>query len=394
MPNCLSAGSDMKEHYDPWYVRLPDGRTIKAKSTTSVRHHIEAGHIPLNSMVRRDSAEEWVNLIWVAEFADLGSRAGAQPPSPSGSGNTPTTRSGVAARLDPMRLQTVGVRGVIDELFAALDSTLSRSKMVPAFIAGILVYVGFFAARVVHDQVFGVGRFDWLPIVAGAGFAVIVLSVLNALLGKLTHLELSSMRPARFSEASQPIGGYGLSVFIANAVVVGSGLGLLFVMQRIPLWANDWLISAEVNPRVHDLIYTPLNVLILLISILIWIVVGLSWLLTPAIVVEESSWLAGIREWRQLIRDHFGRIVVYEGLTILLGIAISLPLSLAVGLAMTGAPRLWPHWPVGGVPETNWLAGGVEAAMHGLTAAPLLALLAVANVFIYMNLRYEHASGK
>src|SRR5919201_834399 len=104
----------MKEHYDPWYVRLPDGRTIKAKSTTSVRHHIEAGHIPLNSMVRRDSTEEWVSLVWVAEFADLGARGGGagNPPTPSPAGSS-TSRSGVAARLDPMRLQTVGIRGLI-----------------------------------------------------------------------------------------------------------------------------------------------------------------------------------------------------------------------------------------------------------------------------------------
>jgi len=91
----------MKEHYDPWYVRLPDGRTIKAKSTTSVRHHIEAGHVPLNSMVRRDSSEEWVSLIWVAEFADFGASPGATPPTPSGSGSNHTSRSGVSARLDP-----------------------------------------------------------------------------------------------------------------------------------------------------------------------------------------------------------------------------------------------------------------------------------------------------
>jgi hypothetical protein len=32
--------------------------------------------------------------------------------------------------------------------------------------------------------------------------------------------------------------------------------------------------------------------------------------------------------------------------------------------------------------------------MHGLTAAPLLALLAVANVFIYLNLRYEQSPGR
>jgi hypothetical protein len=375
-------------------VRLPDGRTIKAKSTTSVRHHIEAGHIPLNSMVRRDSSEEWVNLVWVAEFADLGTRAGAQPPTPSASGTPSTSKSGVAARLDPMRLQTVGVRGLIDELFAALDSTLSRTKMLPAFIAGILAYLGFFAAHAVHEFAIGKDRLGWLPIVAGSAFAVVVLSFLNALLGKLTHLELSSMRPARFSEATQPIAGYGFSVFLANALIAGGGLGLLLVIRKVPQWTTEWLASAEMSDNLREIIFTPILILVFLMSILIWIIVGLSWLLTPAIVVEESSWLAGIREWRQLLRDHFGRIVVYEGLTILLGIAISLPLSLAVGLALTGSPRFWPQWPPNVSAESNWLTGGVEAAIHGLTAAPLLALLAVANVFIYLNLRYEQAPGK
>ena len=89
-----------------------------------------------------------------------------------------------------------------------------------------------------------------------------------------------------------------------------------------------------------------------------------------------------------------GEVVVYEGLTILLGIAISLPLSLAVGFALNGWPRPWPEWPVGVRSDSNWLAGGVEAAMHGLTAAPLLALLAVANVFIYLNLHYEQGPSK
>ena len=62
----------MKEHHDPWYVRLPDGKIIKAKSTSSVRHHVEAGNIPLNSMARRDTEEEWVSLVWISEFADFG----------------------------------------------------------------------------------------------------------------------------------------------------------------------------------------------------------------------------------------------------------------------------------------------------------------------------------
>ncbi|MBO0698170.1 MAG: hypothetical protein J2P46_07235, partial [Zavarzinella sp.] len=130
-------------------------------------------------------------------------------------------------------------------------------------------------------------------------------------------------------------------------------------------------------------------VAVLLLSVLIWLVIGLCWLLTPAIVVEESSWLAGIREWQQLLNEHFGRVVVYEGLTVLLGAAVSLPLTLAVALAVGGPPGLLPPWPSLGPAGEGGAAGGVLAAFHGMSAAPLLAVLPVANVFIYLNLRYE-----
>ena len=388
-----SAGAQsMKDHYDPWYVRLPDGRTIKAKSTTSVRHHIEAGHIPLNSMVRRDSSEEWVNLVWVAEFADLGTapalnrrRHRRQPAAPT------SPRSGVAAPLDPMRLQTVGIRGLIDELIAALDSTLTRGKMLPAFVAAVLVYLGFFAARAIYNLLFEPGDVPWLPIVSGTAFAIAIVSVLNALLARLTHLELSTMRPARLRDASGRLAGYILPVLIANALLAGGGLGFLVLLQRLLQWTVNWLATAGMSATVREVVFTPILVVVFLLSILTWIVVGLTWLVAPAIVVEESSWLAGIREWRQLLREHFGRIVVYEGLTILLGVAISLPLTLAVSLAGHGTPALLPEWPVSAGAGENWIRGGVFVTMCGLTAAPLLALLGVANVFIYLNLRYEQS---
>jgi hypothetical protein len=378
----------MKEHYDPWNVRLPDGRTIKAKSTTSVRHHIEAGNIPLNSMVRRDSGEEWANLVWVAEFADLGTRAGATPPTLSGTGTSQPPRSGVAGRLDPMRLLTVGIRGLIDELIAALDSTLTRSKMAPAFVASVLIYLGFFGARAMHHFAFNANEFAWVPTAAGAAFALLVLCLLNTVLAKLTHIELSTMRPARLGEAIASLPRDAVPVLIANVLFAGGSLGLLFLMTHLQVWSDDWLHRAGLGDTAREVVFTPILVLIFLFSVLIWIVVGLCWLLTPAIVVEETSWLGGIREWRQLLRDHFGRIVVYEGLTILLGVAIALPLTLAVSLSLHGTPTLYPAWPLDGS-DSNWVEGGVKAAVQGLTAAPVLALLAVANVFIYLNLRYE-----
>lgn len=293
-----------------------------------------------------------------------------------------------------MRLQTVGVRGLIDELIAALDSTLSRSKILPAFLASILIYLCLFAARTVHHLVLDPSDVPWLPVVAGATFAVIVLSILNAVLGKLTHLELSTMRPAKLSAGLKGCFSYIVPALIANSVVAGSSLGLLFLMRKVPQWASQALSDAGMNAELQQVLFTPILVIIYIVSALLWIVVGLCWLLTPAIVVEESSWLAGIREWRQLIKEHFGRVVVYEGLTVMLGIAVSLPLTLAVGLALEGNLSVLPVSPVGLGEGSNWVMGTVQAAMHGLTAAPLLALLAVANVFIYLNLRYEQTPNR
>jgi hypothetical protein len=300
----------------------------------------------------------------------------------------------VAARLDPMRLQTVGVRGLIDELIAALDSALTRSKMLPAFLAAVLIYLGFFGARAVHHLVFKPEEAAWLPVVAGSAFAVLVLSILNAMLSKLTHVELSTMRPAKLSDALGPFASYASSALIANAIIAGGGLALLFLMKRVPAWAESGLADAGMGATMREVLFTPILVIVFLLTVLIWILVGLCWLLTPAIVVEESSWLAGIREWRQLLREQFGRIVVYEGLTILLGIAISLPLILAVGFALHGVPAILPAWPPSAGANENWVKGGVEAAIQGLTAGPLLALLPVANVFIYLNLRYEQSPAK
>src|SRR5262245_13397023 len=285
----------MKNHYDPWYVRLPDVRTIKAKSTASVRHHVEAGHIPLNSVVRRDANEEWVAMVWVAEFADLGKAAGAHL---SGSGLHPAPRAGVAARLDPLRLQTVGVRGLIDELIAALDSTLSRSKIAPAVFAAVLLYLGMYAIRLLMNEWFEPPA--WVPLVIAAGFAIVVLSVLNAILAKLTHLELAAMRPARLREATKSLGSYVVPVLVANVLIAGCGLGVLFLLHRLPAWTINALADTGMTLRAQQLVAIPILILIYVLAALIWFVVGLCWLLTPAIVVEESSGLAGVREWRQL----------------------------------------------------------------------------------------------
>jgi hypothetical protein len=383
----------MKEHYDPWYVRLPDGRTIKAKSTASIRHHVGAGHVPLNSMVRRDPEEEWVALVWVAEFADLVSPSARTmaPPTADQPPQVAAARSGVSARLDPMRLQTVGVRGLIDELISALDSTIGRTKMVPAFIASILVFGGMFVAHLVHRKFFNPDEATWLPAVAGSAFAVVVLSVLNALLARLTHTEVSTMRPARLRDALAGLPRYAGPVVVANAIVAGVALAFLFLMHYVPTWVERGMTNSGLSGPALNALFAPMLIGLMLLSILAWLVIGLCWLLTPAIVIENSSWIAGIQEWRHLVRDHFGRVLVYEGLAVLLGFAVALPMTIAVSLTLHGQPTLVPAWPTG---SGAGAVGATTAVLEALTAAPLLALMGVANVFIYLNLRYEQGPGR
>ena len=43
----------MSRFRDAWYVRLPGGQEIKAKSTAAVIHHIQNGTIPKSSRARR-----------------------------------------------------------------------------------------------------------------------------------------------------------------------------------------------------------------------------------------------------------------------------------------------------------------------------------------------------
>jgi hypothetical protein len=380
----------MKDHYDPWYVRLPDGRTIKAKSTTSVRHHVEAGHIPLNSLLRRTSDDEWVELTWIAEFVDLGPNSPSRIQSAQQSAQEATARSGLSARLDPMRLQTVGVRGLIDELIAALDSTLTKTKIVPALFAGVLLYMALFGAQVIADKFFVPGH---QIETVGVAAAFIILVLTNTLIGRLTHLELSTMRPAKLSNGFST--GVTLQVLIAQTVVAGGGLALLFAMNKIHAWAvGESLSNVHFGGGTWFELSTLIFVLVMLLSIPVWLVIGLCWLLTPAIVVEESSWIGGLREWRQLLREHFGRILVYEGLALFLGFVVSVPLTMAVSLALYGQPTFFPSWPASPHFADNWGLGLIEAGLKGLTAGPLIATLAVTNVFIYLNLRYEYTPAK
>src|SRR5437016_507646 len=103
---------------DPWYVRFPDGRVMRANGTAAVRHYLEAGRIPSDSRVRRSPDEEWTALDWTAEFADVTAKLVAArsvpSPSPREAVLPDADGGGEALRPGPMQMQLAGVRGLAE----------------------------------------------------------------------------------------------------------------------------------------------------------------------------------------------------------------------------------------------------------------------------------------
>jgi hypothetical protein len=119
----------------------------------------------------------------------------------------------------------------------------------------------------------------------------------------------------------------------------------------------------------------------LVLEVLFWPVLGLGLLLAPIVVVEECSAGRALAQWFALLGRHLGRVLVYEALAAALGVVVCLPLLFPVALAASACSPAELLNPVVSV---------TLAALFGLALAPLLAYLTVANLFIYLNLRYEH----
>src|SRR5205085_2928910 len=91
---------------DVWYIRLPDGRVLRANSTRSVRHNLHRGQIPPGSRVRRSAEDEWVSLDLTAEFADL-----VNLPSTRGAAAAAAVPAGEPPATLPFALDKAGVSG-------------------------------------------------------------------------------------------------------------------------------------------------------------------------------------------------------------------------------------------------------------------------------------------
>jgi hypothetical protein len=393
----------MSSNNDAWYVRFPDGRVLRANSTAIVRQQLGAGRIPFGSTVRRSPDEEWTSIEWSEEFADVvaeqrklaevgtasGRPSGRPPSSPlidvaTGSGVRPLTvppppgsteGSGVAARLDPNRLQTVGVRGLVDELIGALDSTLVRKKIAVALMASLALGLLFAFAPL---QPLSFSEEAARQNRALAAVAVLLVgSMATALLTRMTFVEVSRLRPARWSEAFKGFFGLSLRLAIAELVIAGNTLLILEVLRILP---GYFLNSDPLEGYVAKGLTANIALIVAMIAeVMQWPVFGLSFLLAPILTVENCSIGTALLQWFRLVRRQFGRAFVYEALALGVGVIITLPLYFPI--QSLGAIYRDAHF--------LEAVAATQVVLKVMALGPLFAYLVVANVFIYLNLRYE-----
>ncbi|MCI0642960.1 MAG: hypothetical protein L0Y72_05470 [Gemmataceae bacterium] len=351
---------------DHWYVRLPDGQVIRAKSTKAVRHHIRHGRIPKNALVRRSTFEDWATLDWSPEFADL--------TKAHSSVDVPATNHKKTAKALGQEFRVLGVRGLVEELLKALESTLHRGKLAIAATAGLVIGLGW----AVYQTVFPAleQSWQWYGLGALSVLLLVVACLANAVIGQMTFVELSRLRPARANEVRTGLFGKTLNLMMTLLLFGGIWAGLLIVVRTVP----QWLAPAE-GPVLAEPLLVPLLAGRLVLEVFLWPVLALTFLFAPILIVEECGFLSAFRDWWRLLRTHLRRILLYEALALALGLLLCAPFLVPV--ALTASFNGLESGPFA------WVNQATLSVLAGLSLTPLLAYVFVANVYIYINLRYE-----
>jgi hypothetical protein len=337
-----------------------------------VRRNIEQRHIPIGSMVRRSEDEPWTPLERSPQFGEILEEL--EPLRPREGRRRDTVRvATVSSRLDPQVLRTVGVRGMLTELLAALDTALTRLKLKASAIILVCAAAVFVVARLLTSYIDGITMPVWI---AAAALLWLVLVVARALLAKLTCVELIMLRPARWSDGVRRLPGTAFRLAMTDLAVAVYPLlliGLVFA-------ANELLTVTR----------SPWDIVCILLAVILAVVAGVvamtippvlafAFLLGPILVVEECSWFRAVRIWLALLRRKFGRVLLDELLAITLTVGLAVPfvlLSLTLDLIRLDE-KLAPA------------RDCAREALLGLVLTPALAFFVIANVFIYLNLRLE-----
>jgi hypothetical protein len=265
----------------------------------------------------------------------------------------------------------------LEELAAALDSAMSRPKLLVAgavgVSAGVCVALAGSATRML-------GWPGAAPIWLSAAILVFLVGVFAlVLVTQMTYIELCRLRPARWKESRARCVSHsiraGLSILVAAGAAGGGIVLLRWLPTQLATVTND--IGSEVLAHAAK---ASVEILALLMEVLIWPVAGFILLLAPIVVVEDCGPLAALWHWWGLIRRHLGRLFLYESTAVLIGMA-NVVFAVPLALACLGRGPAW-----------DWFdspTGLSLCVLAGLVAAPLLSYLAVAHVFIYLNVRYE-----
>lgn len=355
---------------ESWYVRLPDGRVVRAKTTESVRHNVERGRIPLDCWVRRSHDDEWQSLEWTSEFADLVRRRNEQAAARLG----PDLRDNGNVTRSSHELRTVGVHGLAPELLSALDTALTRPKLLIAAAVGLLCAVTLLFAPLWPAPA------DFplvlLPALVTGLIILVLVGVGSALLTQMTFVELSRLRRAQRSEATYRLTRNALRIVIASLLIGGL---VVLAIAGLRVWPG-WLIEQQADGG--ELLASLGAVLAIVLEVLLWPVLGLALVIVPIIVIEETGLARALGQWLSLLQQHLGRILLYEALAFALAtiavLPFVLPIVLAGGFTFSDGALLPVKW-------------ATLTVLGGLALSPFFAYLVVANVYIYLNLRYETA---
>jgi hypothetical protein len=267
---------------------------------------------------------------------------------------------------------------MLQELLAALDSSLVRGKLrlaaAATFLAGILIALmqATPLEALPNGQLLGWG-------VSGV-LLLLLFAVASALITQMTYVELSRLRPARRKEVRAVLGWPALRLAAAGLLIAGLLLAIAG-LRGLPSWLLEGVESGGAG-GLRETVAAWAAVGGLLLEVVLWPLAVLGLLLAPILIVEDCSLFSALRQWAGLLRKCPGRAFLYEALAVTLGGLVTLALALPLVVASQG------------VATDERLAFSVGLALRplwGLALAPLVAYLTVANVFIYLNLRYPGA---
>ena len=204
-----------------------------------------------------------------------------------------------------------------------------------------------------------------------------------ALLTQLTYVELSELRPARWGEGLRGLTGRACQLLLVYLLLLGTTLVVILALTALSGRLVEGAIVALADDRnawgqTLGALAGVAGVLALLGEVFLAPLFGLSLLLGPILVVERCSAWKALQQWWRLLRLHPGHVLGFQILATAVGLLVAVPFGI-------------PLLPLPLLPLDERLAhvwNGTRDVLTGLAVAPFLTYLAVANIFIYLNLRY------